>query len=123
LSGDDACLGTMPLVHSAGLTFTLMHLYVGGTVHILRDFSPAAYLDLVERRRITSSLVVPTMVVMILDELRRTTRAPDLASLRRLVTCGSPLQESTKAEVLEKITPEVYDYYGSTESNSMTVLK
>lgn len=123
LSGDDAYLGTMPLVHSAGLTFTLMHLYVGGTVHILRDFSPAAYLDLVERRRITSSLVVPTMVVMILDELRRTTRAPDLASLRRLVTCGSPLQESTKAEVLEKITPELYDYYGSTESNSMTVLK
>lgn len=123
LCENDAYLATMPLVHSAGLTFTLMHLYVGGTVHILRDFSPAAFLDLVERRRITSSLVVPTMLVMSLEELRRRERTPDLSSLRRLVTCGSPLQENTKEQVLTRITDQLYDYYGSTESNSMTVLK
>lgn len=123
LKDDDAYVGTMPLVHSAGLTFTLMHLYVGGTVHILRDFSSAAYIDLLERRRITSSLVVPTMLVMTLDELQRHNRAPDFSALKRLVTCGSPLQESTKDEVLNRITPHLYDYYGSTESNSMTVLK
>lgn len=123
LSEDDAYLGIMPQVHSAGLTFTLMHLYVGGTVHILREFSARAYLDLLESRRITSSLVVPTMVVMVLEEMRKQDAATDLSSLRRLVTCGSPLQEVTKRDVLEKITSNLYDYYGSTESNSMTVLK
>lgn len=123
LGDDDAYVGTMPLVHSAGLTFTLMHLYAGGTVYILRDFSPAAYLNLIESRRITSSLVVPTMLVIILEELRQRERKPDLSSLRRLVTCGSPLQESTKEQVLRQITTQLYDYYGSTESNSMTVLK
>ncbi len=123
LSEDDVYLGTMPQVHSAGLTFTLMHLYVGGTVHILRDFSADGYLDLLARQRVTSSLVVPTMVVMTLEELRRREASPDLSALRRLVTCGSPLQEATKNEVLERITENLYDYYGSTESNSMTVLK
>lgn len=123
LAEDDAYLGTMPLVHSAGLTFTLMHLYVGGTVHILRDFSAQGYLDLVENRGVTSSLVVPTMVAMIIEELRQRRPTPRLSSLRRLVTCGSPLQESIKNEVLETISPFLYDYYGSTESNSMTVLK
>lgn len=123
LSEDDTYLGTMPLVHSAGLTFTLMHLYVGGTVHILRDFSPQGYLDLLESRHITSSLVVPTMVVMVLEELRQRNWKNDLSALQRLVTCGSPLQESTKMQVLDRISEHLYDYYGSTESNSMTVLK
>lgn len=123
LAEDDAYVGTMPLVHSAGLTFTLMHLYVGGTVHILRDFSPEAYLDLVERQQITSSLVVPTMLVMLLEDMRQRGIEGPLGSLRRLVTCGSPLQESTKDQVLTRITDQLYDYYGSTESNSMTVLK
>lgn len=123
LGEDDAYVGTMPLVHSAGLTFTLMHLQVGGTVHILRDFSPEAYLDLVEGARITSSLVVPTMLVMILERMRQEGGDRDLSSLRRLVTCGSPLQQNTKEQVLDRITRQLYDYYGSTESNSMTVLK
>ncbi|MFP3921322.1 MAG: class I adenylate-forming enzyme family protein [Dichotomicrobium sp.] len=123
LSENDVYVGTMPLVHSAGLSFTLMHLYVGGRIHIMPGFSAEAYLDLVEGRRVTSSLVVPTMLTMILDRLRQENRPRDLSSLERLVTCGSPLQEATKSEVLECITPQLYDYYGSTESNSMTVLK
>lgn len=123
LGEDDAYVGTMPLVHSAGLTFTLMHLYVGGTVHILREFSPEGYIELVEKRGITSSLVVPTMLVMILEAARKQGHDADMGSLRRLVTCGSPLQQSTREQVLERITERLYDYYGSTESNSMTVLK
>lgn len=122
LGEDDVYVGTMPLVHSAGLTFTLMHLYVGGTVNILREFSPEAYLDLVARERITSSLVVPTMLAMILENMRER-GIGKLESLQRLVTCGSPLQDSTKVQVLEQVTDRLYDYYGSTESNSMTVLK
>lgn len=122
LGENDRYVGTMPLVHSAGLTFTLMHLYVGGTVHILREFSPEGYLDLVERVGITSSLVVPTMLVMILEQMRTQRRERDLSSLRRLVTCGSPLPQETKRQVLDRITNQLWDYYGSTESNSMTVL-
>lgn len=123
LSDRDIYVGTMPLVHSAGLSFTMMHLYVGGRIHIMRNFSPEAYLDLVERERVTSSLVVPTMLTMILDKMRQENRPRDLSSLERLVTCGSPLQQATKTQVLNQITPHLYDYYGSTESNSMSVLK
>lgn len=123
LSESDVYLGVMPMVHSAGLTFTLMHLYVGGTVRILREFSPEVYLDLLEREQVTSSLVVPTMLIMVLEAQRRSARSYDLSSLKRLVTCGSPLQLPTKKQVLTHITDKLYDYYGSTESNSMTVLK
>jgi len=123
LDDDDVYLGTMPQVHSAGLTFTLMHLYAGATVRILPQFDPAEFLAIVERERITSALTVPTMLTMIVEALDRSPARPALASLKRLVTCGSPLPLATKRRVIETMTSELYDYYGSTESNSMTVLR
>lgn len=123
LGTEDTYLGVMPQVHSAGLTFTLMHLHVGGRVHIQRDFDPAEYLKLVTSERVTSSLVVPTVLVMVLDELERGSAPRNLESLSRLVTCGSPLQPAIKEKVLKRMTPRLFDYYGSTESNSMTVLE
>lgn len=122
LSSEDVYLGVMPQVHSAGLTFTLMHLYVGGTVEILRDFDAAEYLRTVEERRVTSSLAVPTIIATVLEEIASGGRDYDLASLRRLLSCGAPLGPAQKQAAIEKITPYLYDYYGSTESNSMTVL-
>ena len=123
LNEDDVYLGTMPQVHSAGLTFTLMHLYAGATVRILPHFDPAEFIAIVERERISSALTVPTMLTMIVEAFDQAPHPPSLASLKRLVTCGSRLPLATKKRVLEKITREIYDYYGSTESNSMSVLR
>ncbi len=122
LDADDRYLGMMPQVHSAGLTFTLMHLYVGASIRILPHFDPADFLAIVEREAITSALTVPTMLTMIVEALDRAERPVDLGSLERLLTCGSPLPLATKRRVIERVTPRLYDYYGSTESNSMSVL-
>ena len=123
LDESDLYLGTMPQVHSAGLTFTLMHLYAGATVRILPHFDAQAFVEIVARERVTSALTVPTMLTMIVEAIDRAAAKPDLASLERLVTCGSPLPLATKRRVLERVSRELYDYYGSTESNSMTVLR
>ena len=119
----DVYLGTMPQVHSAGLTFTLMHLYAGATVRIQPHFDAGEFLTIVEREAISSALTVPTMLTMIVDALADSPHPRSLATLKRLVTCGSPLPLATKRRVIETITRELYDYYGSTESNSMTVLR
>jgi acyl-CoA synthetase (AMP-forming)/AMP-acid ligase II len=100
-----------------------MHLYAGATVRILPHFDPTEFIAIVERERISSALTVPTMLTMIVEAFDQAPRPPSLASLKRLVTCGSRLPLSTKKRVLEKITSELYDYYGSTESNSMSVLR
>ncbi|MGH8601082.1 MAG: class I adenylate-forming enzyme family protein, partial [Burkholderiales bacterium] len=123
LNEDDVYLGTMPQVHSAGLTLTLIHLYVGATVRIMEHFDPVAFLDTVEREQITSTLSVPTMLAMILEAFDQNGRHHDLSSLSRVLTCGSPLPLATKKRVIESICDQLYDYYGSTESNSMSVLK
>jgi acyl-CoA synthetase (AMP-forming)/AMP-acid ligase II len=123
LDESDLYLGAMPQVHSAGLTFTLMHLYAGATVRILPEFDAMQFIAIVERERITSALTVPTMLTMIVEAIGEASMSHSLASLKRLVTCGSPLPLATKRRVLEQVTPQLYDYYGSTESNSMSVLR
>ena len=123
LDEGDLYLGTMPQVHAAGLTFTLMHLYAGATVRILPHFEAAEFISVVSRERVTSCLTVPTMLTMIVEEIARAPQPVRLPSLKRLVTCGSPLPVSTKRRVIEKVSDQLYDYYGSTESNSMTVLR
>lgn len=123
LARDDVYLGTMPQVHSAGLTFTLMHLYAGATVRILPRFDAAAFLDIVEREGATSLLAVPTMLAAIVDELAARPQPVRLDRIRRLVSCGAPLPLPLKERVLRQLTRELYDYYGATESNSMTVMR
>lgn len=123
LREDDVYLAAMPQVHSAGLTFTLMHLYCGATVRILPHFDPEEFVRTAREEGITSALTVPTMLTMIVEALDRTGSQGAFTSLRRLVTCGSPLPLATKRRVLEQVTSELFDYYGSTESNSMTVLR
>ncbi len=123
LDESDLYLGTMPQVHSAGLTFTLMHLYAGATVRILPHFDPQAFIAIVGGERVSSALTVPTMLTMIVEAIDQDGASADFRSLKRLVTCGSPLPVATKKRVLEKVTTQLYDYYGSTESNSMTVLR
>jgi len=65
---------------------------------------------------------VPTMLAMLLTELDDSRAEYDLSSLRRLLTCGAPLSQATKRAVLRRLSPQLFDFYGATESNSMTVL-
>jgi acyl-CoA synthetase (AMP-forming)/AMP-acid ligase II len=123
LNSQDIYLGTMPQVHSAGLTFTLMHLYVGATVRIMPHFDAEEFIKIVEAEGITSSLTVPTILTMLVEQLEKNKHDLTATKLKRVVTCGSPLPVNTKMRVLDKISRQLFDYYGSTESNSMSVLR
>jgi acyl-CoA synthetase (AMP-forming)/AMP-acid ligase II len=122
LTRDDRYLSAMPLVHSAGLTLVLMHLEAGARVRLMPRFDASAFLRLVSEEQITSALAVPTMLVMLLAELDDRRAIGDLRSLRRLITCGAPLSQATRSSVLARLSSQLYDFYGSTESNGMTVL-
>lgn len=123
LNSQDIYLGTMPQVHSAGLTFTLMHLYVGATVRIMPQFDADEFIKIIETEGITSSLTVPTILTILLEQLEKNKHDLTATKLKRVVTCGSPLPVNTKMRVLDKISKQLFDYYGSTESNSMSVLR
>lgn len=117
----DRYLAALPLVHSAGMTFALAHLFFGACVYPLPRFDAREVWRLIREERVTSGMLVPTMLQMLVEE-EPDARTPVPASLRTLITAGSRIGPKLHAAILERFPDRLYTYYGSTESPSMTVL-
>jgi acyl-CoA synthetase (AMP-forming)/AMP-acid ligase II len=117
----DRYMAALPLVHSAGMTFALAHLFFGACVYPLPRFDAAEAWRLIRDEAITSGLLVPTMLQMLIEE-DAAPQQPVPASLRTLITAGARIRPKLHAAILERFPERLYTYYGSTESPSMTVL-
>jgi len=121
LTRDERHLAVCPLYHSAAPIFGTMILGVGGTLVISEHFDPAKTLALIERERITSSFMVPTMLgrlAALPEEVRRTC---DLGSLRWLMSGSAPLLTDVARRVLDAFGPILYNFYGATETGFVTL--
>ncbi|MFK8850125.1 acyl-CoA synthetase [Streptomyces sp. Ac-502] len=109
-----SCLHAAPMFHLAALALWTAQLLVGGTHVILPAFTPQGVLRAVERHRVDSALLVPTMLQRLLEHPQRP--HTDLSSLRRLVYGGSPIPESTLAEARAALPGvDLVQAYGMTE--------
>ena len=118
---NDRYLAALPLVHSAGMTFALAHLFFGACVYPMPRFDPCEAWRLFREEAITSGMLVPTMLQMLVEQ-DADARTPVPASLRTLITAGSRIGPKLHAQILDRFPERLYTYYGSTESPSMTVL-
>ena len=67
---DDRFLATTPLAHRAGIGRLVNALGLGGTLVIMEKFDAADALALIERERITVAGLPPTVIRMMLPEIR-----------------------------------------------------
>ena len=110
---DSVALITTPL-YSNGTWFMLLPpLLLGATVVVMERFSPGEFLALVEKHRVTHSFVVPAQCQMLLDDASLDTA--DLSSVETLLSAGSSLRSTVRAEVERRITPNLYELYGFSE--------
>lgn len=119
--GTDRFMAALPLVHSAGMTFALAHLFFGACVYPLPRFEALEAWRLLRDEAMSSGLLVPTMLQMLVEE-DPAPQTPAPESLRTLITAGSRIRAKLHAAILERFPGRLYTYYGSTESPSMTVL-
>ncbi|MGB5334629.1 MAG: AMP-binding protein [Woeseiaceae bacterium] len=98
----------------------LSTMFCGGTIFIDRKFTPAGFLEMVERDRITHTAMVPLQFQMILEceEFEQY----DLSSLDAYMCCGSPLAVGLKQQIVERIPGAFVELYGLTEG-LVTVLE
>jgi acyl-CoA synthetase (AMP-forming)/AMP-acid ligase II len=103
-----------PMFHASGLTAWALQVAVGGSCVILPGFEPLAVLEAIARHRITSAVLVPTMVQMLLDHPAFGTH--DLSSLRSLLYAASPMGPSLLDRVLRALPQTALTQaYGMTE--------
>ncbi|MEU3270979.1 AMP-binding protein [Saccharomonospora sp. NPDC006951] len=115
----DRYLAAGPLTHAAGM-FIYPLLAAGTTTIVMPGFDPGKFLELVEREKVTATLVVPTMIQMITDHPDAKTR--DLSSLRAVMYGAAPISETTLGKALDVWGDIMYQLYGQSEVVPIAVL-
>jgi long-chain acyl-CoA synthetase len=115
-------LHAAPMFHMADGLGTYAALLLGAQQTVIDRFSPPAALDVIQRHRVTCTVVVPTMIDLLVTEQSATAR--DLASFTSLVYGGSPMPEAVMARVAEVMPhTRLWQLYGQSEASpTLTVL-
>jgi fatty-acyl-CoA synthase len=113
-SGDSVELHTIPLFHANGWGVAHSLTFVGGMHVMIRKFDPVEVFRLIERERVQSLCLVPTMATALVN-------CPDrhrfnLSSLTRINIGGAASSPTLVREVEEKIGCLCYSGYGLTET-------
>ncbi|MGH7439091.1 MAG: class I adenylate-forming enzyme family protein, partial [Polyangiaceae bacterium] len=93
----------------------------GGANVLLPKFSADAFLDAVERHRVTHAMLVPVQYDRILGAPRFA--VADLSSLTHLFSTSAPLGADTKRRILRETRADLVEIYGLTEGGPVTVLE
>jgi acyl-CoA synthetase (AMP-forming)/AMP-acid ligase II len=118
-SADDAecALVSVPPYHIAGVASALSNVFAARRVIYLPDFSPGDWLELVRSERISSAMVVPTMLARIVDYLDG--EPAYCPSLRSLAYGGSRMPVHVLEKALRAFpTTGFVNAYGLTETSS-----
>jgi acyl-CoA synthetase (AMP-forming)/AMP-acid ligase II len=114
-------LTVCPVYHATATAFSNFTFLLGGTVAVLADFRPDAFLDAVERYRVTSTALVPTMIHRVVELGPEAIRARDTSSLRAIFSGGAPLPGVLAIEAMDVLGDKIYNFYGATETGIVTV--
>jgi len=108
-----------PLFHEAPTLFSLLQVFVGGTLVIIRTPTPDEILRCLQTEKITNVFMVPTMFSSIIDFPDR--HKYDVSSMRTLISAGAPLLTKTKEGVVEFFRDAgLNEFYGATEMGVIT---
>jgi long-chain acyl-CoA synthetase len=107
-----------PLYHS-GPQQAIWILAVGHPVFVPRAFDPAQVLDLIERERIATTLMVPTHFIRLLKERETAARHYDVSSIQQVTQTGAGCPEHVKRAMIDWWGPVFLETYGGTETGGL----
>lgn len=118
-SRDRFCVAT-PLYFGGGRAFALSMIYAGGTICLFPPpFEPSDLIAFVAQTQSTAMFLVPTQLRRLLQEESAELAFPQL---RALISSGSALYASEAEAVRQSVSPNLYQYYASTEAGGVTLL-
>ncbi|HEY4122020.1 MAG TPA: AMP-binding protein [Byssovorax sp.] len=114
-------LAVCPLYHATAFGFTALSYLLQSTVVVLPEFRPEGFLDAVQRYRITTTALVPTMLHRILELGPDVIRKYDTSSLKVVFTGGAALSAPLAKDFLDAFGDVLWNFYGATETGIVTL--
>jgi long-chain acyl-CoA synthetase len=119
-NADDRFLSIMPIYHAAGNGWVRLFLSLGATIVIDTYDAPSEVRKLLEKERITASVMTPIMLDGVVNSFPANARTA-LPALRWLLLGGKHLTAQLKLRALSVLGPCLHEYYGTTETGVNTL--
>ena len=111
---DSVSMTPLPMFHIGGIGWAFLGLWNGATTVLVRDFAPEVVLDILEHRRVTNAVLVPTMLKLLTEVPGAAER--DYSSLRSIAYGASPITTPVLKAAFRTFRAPLYGIYGLTES-------
>ena len=114
IDSDSVNLVALPTFHIGGAGYALIGMALGCHTVLLREFDPAAALEVLRAERITNAFFVPAM----LGAMAAVPGAADgdFSSLRSIIYGASPITEQTLKNSIRTFGCDFFQVYGMTET-------
>ena len=112
-------LTPLPMFHIGGIGWAYCGLWHGATTILVRDFEPTGVLDVLERRRVTNAVLVPTMLQMLSAVAGADER--DYSALRSIAYGAAPITTPVLRAALRTFGCALVGLYGLTETTGGVV--
>jgi acyl-CoA synthetase (AMP-forming)/AMP-acid ligase II len=118
IGADDVLVGVLPFFHIYGQTVVLnLGLSQGATIVTLPRFDMAAFLDVLERNRVTRAHIAPPVVLGL-------AKVPGVEgrelALKVVISGAAPLDADTAERAGERLGAPIRQGYGMTEASPVT---
>jgi fatty-acyl-CoA synthase/long-chain acyl-CoA synthetase len=123
LRPDDVHLMAGPGYHSAVAFFSVLTIACGATVVIMPRFDPEEALRQIDRHRVTTTFMAPTLLHRIMDLPAETRAQYDVSSMRGLILGAAPCPFSLKERAVSYFGETLYEFYGATETGVNLILR
>ena len=121
IRADDRHLIVCPLYHSAAPAFVAVMMSLGATVVLQNHFDPEQCLQIIEKERITCSMMVPTMLIRLAALPPEIIAKYSTRSLRWIMSGAAPLSTEAARRFMDTFGPILWNFYGSTETGLVTL--
>lgn len=121
LSQTDVHLLCGPVYHSGPGIFAILHQVLGSTLVVQRKFEPNDALDLIEKHRVTTTFMAPTLLKRLVEEQEK--RPRDVSSLRAVIISAAPCPFELKLRAEAALGKVLWETYAASETGFNTVLR
>ncbi|HYW27829.1 MAG TPA: AMP-binding protein [Terriglobales bacterium] len=123
LRPDDVHLMGGPGYHSAVGAFAGMTILCGATVVIMPRFDAEQALALIEKHRVTTTFMAPTLLQRIIDVPEDVRARYDVSSMRSIILGAAPCPFVLKERATAYFGEVLWEFYGATETGFNLVLR
>ena len=118
---EDVLLALTPSYTAGGMVRTLSWLFLGQTMVMHPGFDPEATIDEIERRHVSMTTFIPTMLLRILRFLEEGPQR-DVSSLRRISYGSAPVPPGLAREAMSRLGCDLQQRYGLTEAGGQVTI-